>query len=147
MKMLTLLKVKFYSQKNNTDKEAMKKKHRKAEMLFQRGFNQYGAGNLEGCIAFYDKVLEIRPDKHQAWYSRGVALTALGKLEQALTSYDKALEIKPDYHKAWHSRGVVLYRLGRLEELIASYEKALDISEKQINRSRKLIKTLEIKPE
>ena len=145
--MLTLLKVKFCSQKNYTDKEAMGKKHRKAEMFFQRGFKQYGAGNLEGSIGFYDKVLEIRPDKHQAWYSRGVALTALGELEQALTSYDKALEIKPDYHKAWYSRGVVLYQMGRLEEVIASYDKALDISKKQINRSKKLIRTLEIKPE
>ncbi|MEG4391255.1 CHAT domain-containing protein, partial [Microcoleus sp. BROC3] len=81
----------------------------------------------EEAIASYDKALEIKPDKHEPWYSRGNALSNLGRLEEAIASYDKALEIKPDKHEPWYSRGIALNKLGRLEEVIASYDKALKI--------------------
>ncbi|MEG4282183.1 CHAT domain-containing protein, partial [Microcoleus sp. A006_D1] len=83
-------------------------------------------GKYEEAIASYDKALEIKPDKHEAWYNRGIALRNLGKYEEAIASYDKALEIKPDKHEAWNNRGLALYKLGKFEEAIASYDKALE---------------------
>ncbi|MER3435672.1 MAG: hypothetical protein C4288_20350, partial [Leptolyngbya sp. ERB_1_1] len=82
----------------------------------------------EEAITSYDKAVEIKPDKHEAWNNRGVALSALGRKEEAITSYDKAVEIKPDYHKAWDNRGDVLVELERYEEALASYALAIEIN-------------------
>jgi tetratricopeptide (TPR) repeat protein len=94
---------------------------------FEQGYQKLINGDFIGAIASYDKALEIKPDKHEAWNNRGVALKNLGRLEEAIASYDQALEIKPDKHEAWNNRGIALGNLGRLEEAIASYDRALEI--------------------
>jgi tetratricopeptide (TPR) repeat protein len=91
-----------------------------AEFWFEQGNQKYMNGDLIGAIASYDRALEFKPDKHEAWHNRGFALGNLGRYEEAIASYDQALEIKPDYHEAWYNRGNALDNLGRYEEAIAS---------------------------
>ncbi|MCC3419845.1 MAG: tetratricopeptide repeat protein [Microcoleus sp. PH2017_29_MFU_D_A] len=98
----------------------------KAELFFEQALLYRSAEDYAKAIASYDKALEFKPDKHEAWINRGSALDDLGRLEDAIASYDKALEIKPDYHEAWNNRGIALRNLGRLEDAIASYDKALE---------------------
>jgi tetratricopeptide (TPR) repeat protein len=99
----------------------------KAELFFEQALLYGFAEEYAKAIASYDKALEFKPDKHEAWNNRGYALGNLGRLEEAIASYDKALEFKPDKHEAWNNRGYALGNLGRLEEEIASYDKALEI--------------------
>ncbi len=98
----------------------------KAELFYEQALLYRFADQYAKAIASYDKALEIKPDKDEAWYNRGIALDDLGRLEDAIASYDKALEFKPDKDEAWNNRGIALYNLGRLEEAIASYDKALE---------------------
>ncbi|WP_293360435.1 tetratricopeptide repeat protein, partial [Microcoleus sp. CAWBG24] len=98
----------------------------KAELFFEQALLYQYAEDYARAIASYDKALEIKPDKHEAWYNRGTALVNLGRLEEAISSYDKALEFKPDDHEAWNNRGYALGNLGLLEEAVASYDKALE---------------------
>ena len=79
------------------------------------------------AIASYDRALEIKPDKYEAWNNRGIALFNLGRYEEALASYDRTLAIKPDLDAAWNNRGIALFNLGRYEEALASYDRALAI--------------------
>ncbi|MCA2623843.1 MAG: tetratricopeptide repeat protein, partial [Microcystis sp. M19BS1] len=97
-----------------------------SKLLHKKGLIHAMGKEYEQAIASYDRALEIKPDKHEAWYNRGVALGNLGRFEQAIASYDRALEIKPDFHQAWNNRGNALDDLGRLEEAIASYDRALE---------------------
>ena len=85
-------------------------------------------GRLEQAIASYDKAVEIKPDKDEAWNNRGIALGKLGRLEQAIVSYDKVLAIKPDNNEAWLNRASALIKLGRWKEGIASNTKAFEIN-------------------
>jgi Flp pilus assembly protein TadD len=39
----------------------------------------YTAKEYEAAIASYDKALEIKPDKHEAWNNQGIALRNLGR--------------------------------------------------------------------
>ncbi|OCQ89762.1 prenyltransferase [Nostoc sp. MBR 210] len=87
----------------------------------------YSAGqDYKEAIASYDKALEIKPDKHEAWNNRGIALRNLGRNEEAVASFDKALEIQPDDAIAWYSRGIALKNLGRYEEALTSIDKSFE---------------------
>ncbi|MBD1920115.1 CHAT domain-containing protein [Microcoleus sp. FACHB-831] len=97
-----------------------------AEVWFDRGNDQYRAGNLIGAIASYDRAIEFKPDLHQAWLNRGSALENLGRFEDAIASSNRAIEIKPDFHEAWFNRGITLENLGRFEEAIAFYDRAIE---------------------
>ncbi len=98
-----------------------------SKLWHEKGLIHQMGKEYEQAIASYDRALEFKPDKHEAWNNRGNALDDLGRFEQAIASYDRALEIKPDYHEAWHNRGNALDDLGRLEQAIASYDRALEI--------------------
>ncbi|WP_349262849.1 tetratricopeptide repeat protein, partial [Allocoleopsis sp.] len=45
-----------------------------AEAWFNRGVDQFNAGNYEAALASYDQALQFQPDLHEAWFNRGVAL-------------------------------------------------------------------------
>jgi tetratricopeptide (TPR) repeat protein len=105
---------------------------REEEVLFERGLQQFDAGDFEGSIISFDKALKIKPHYYQAWHNRsralghwGIALDNLGKFEEALVSFDQALNFKHDDHEGWGRRGITLDYLGRYEEAIASYDQAI----------------------
>jgi CHAT domain-containing protein/tetratricopeptide (TPR) repeat protein len=98
-----------------------------AEVWFERGWQQYMAGDVADAVVSWGRAIEIKPDFHQAWYNRGVALGNLGRVEEAIADFSSAIEIKPDYHQAWYNRGVALGNLGRVEEAIADYSSAIEI--------------------
>ncbi|WP_170861303.1 tetratricopeptide repeat protein, partial [Geitlerinema sp. PCC 9228] len=75
-----------------------------AKSWFDRGVQQFEAGDMEGALASCDRALQIQPDYYQAWTNRGAALYKLGRKEEALASYDRALQIQPDYYLAWNGR-------------------------------------------
>jgi tetratricopeptide (TPR) repeat protein len=66
------------------------------------------------AIASLEKLLEIKPDKDEAWYNQGNVLFKLGRFEEAIASYDKVLEIQPDFYEAWYNRGIALVKVGTL---------------------------------
>ncbi len=68
-------------------------------------------GRYEEAITNYKKALEIKPDKHEAWYGRGVCLSKLGRDEEGIASYDKALEIKPDEQLYINNRKIAMDKL------------------------------------
>jgi tetratricopeptide (TPR) repeat protein len=97
------------------------------ESLFSFGLILDEMERYKEAIRCYDKAIEIKPDKHEAWYNRGAALDDLGEYREAVASYDKALQIKPDKHEAWYNRGIALRNLGEYKEAVASYDNALQI--------------------
>jgi tetratricopeptide (TPR) repeat protein len=100
------------------------------EELYNQGFDNYYAGNLEGAIAAYEKALEIDPKFDYAWCGLGATLNELGRNSEAIAAYETALEIDPKLHIVWHNLGGALNDLGRNSEAIAAYETALEIDPK-----------------
>jgi len=108
--------------------DAKEEEEGEAEAWFERGYEQYEAGDFVGAIASFDKAVKIKPDFYEAWNRRGVVLCdELQRYEEALTSFDKAIEFKPDDDDAWYNRGIALDKLGEFEEAIASFDKAIEI--------------------
>ena len=101
-----------------------------AKAWYKRGQEQYYAGDLNGALASFEKVIEIEPKFHHAWNAKGGVLANLGRHEEALASFEKAISIEQNYHHAWNNKGYVLTDLARYEEALASYEKAIEIEPK-----------------
>ncbi len=120
--------------KESLMKQTMDKASIEGESLLIQGIEEgnalFNLGRFDDAIASYNKALEIKPDKDEAWYKRGNALFNLGRFDDAIASYNKALEIKPDKDEAWNNRGNVLFNLGRFDDAIASYNKAISLNPK-----------------
>ena len=101
---------------------------RQCDLLFELGFLFAAEQDSENAITSWEKLLDIKPDYHVAWYVRGLTLSVLGRDEEAVQSYDRAVAIKPDDHEVWYSRGNALSVLGRKEEAVQSYDRAVAIN-------------------
>jgi tetratricopeptide (TPR) repeat protein len=95
-------------------------------MLIQGNFLS-SARRYEEAIAFYDRAVEIKPDKYEAWSNRGNSLLTLGRYEEAIKSYNKSIDINPDCYEAWLGRGTALYNLGEYKKAVESYDQAVAI--------------------
>jgi tetratricopeptide (TPR) repeat protein len=49
----------------------------------------------EQAIAFYKKVIQIKPYFSEVWNDRGDALNQLGRYEQAIVCYEQAIDLNP----------------------------------------------------
>ncbi|WP_339382970.1 TPR end-of-group domain-containing protein [Microcoleus asticus] len=79
-------------------------------------------------MASFDKALEIKPDKHEAWNSRGHALRNLGRGEEAIASYDKALEIKPDFHPAFYNKACCYALQSQIDQAVQNLQQAINLN-------------------
>ena len=81
----------------------------------------------EEAISCFEKMIEIEPRNHRAFYNLGITHFNLGNMEKALESYDEALEIKPDYKFCYYNIGYLYENVGDLERALEFYDKALKI--------------------
>ena len=104
------------------------------EALFNQGVARYELGYLESALDCYDKVIEIKPDFHEAWINRSQVLDRLGRYQEATTNYYTAIALQSGNKKVlldhWYNLGCELVNLGQHEEAIAAYNKALEIDPK-----------------
>ena len=98
-----------------------------ANSLYNRGETLYELKRYKEAIAFYDKVLQIKPEYSAAWNGEGKTLYELKQYKEALDAYDKAIQIQPQYLAAWLGRGYVLDELQRYQEAIDAFDQALKI--------------------
>ncbi|MEG4420008.1 tetratricopeptide repeat protein [Microcoleus sp. LAD1_D5] len=111
-----------------------KKVSQEVEELYKQGVARYELGYLESALDCYDKVIEIKPDFHEAWINRSFVLDRLGRYQEATINYYTAIALQSGNKKVllyyWHERGYELANLGRYSEAIAAFEKALEIDPK-----------------
>ncbi len=53
----------------------------------------------EEAIASYDEAIEIKPDKHGAFYSRARCHSLMGSLELALEDLTIAFRLNPEHYR------------------------------------------------
>ncbi len=87
----------------------------------------YEEDNAEQAIVLYKKAIEIKPDKHEAYYNMGNAYGKLGEYQKAINAYQKAIEIKPDDNKAYYNMGNAYDELKEYQKAINAYQKAIEI--------------------
>ena len=98
------------------------------EALYKRGKSlSIFSNQLDNAIFFFDKALEIDPDRPDIITSKGEVLVNQEKFEEAISYFDKALEIDPQYMDALRGKGDALANLGKFEEAHSFIDRALEI--------------------
>jgi tetratricopeptide (TPR) repeat protein len=85
-------------------------------------------GYPEEAVAYYRKVMRIKPGRIESHVNLASALSALGRTDEAITEYRAALEIDPDHAGAHRGLGDELGKQGDGEGAIAHYRAALETS-------------------
>jgi tetratricopeptide (TPR) repeat protein len=83
--------------------------------------------NYPKAIEAYQKAIEIKPDKHEAWNNLGNAYNDLKNYQKAIEAYQKAIEIKTHNYSAWNNLGIVYFNLQDYPKAIEAYQKAIEI--------------------
>ncbi|MCB1196432.1 tetratricopeptide repeat protein, partial [bacterium] len=96
-----------------------------AQKAFIEAAKLYYLGNYQGSLNELEKVLELKPDDHEAWLNKGIVLDELGRHEEALTAYDEAIKHKTDYSEAWLNKGVALDKRGKYEDALKAFDTAI----------------------
>ena len=110
-----------------------KKPMGKASDYLMLGNVEYGNGNYQKSLEFYQTALKINPIYVEALNNRGVVLDLLGRSEQAQQDFDKALELKSDDADIWCNKAVVLGKLNKYKEALQAYEHATTLDPKNPN--------------
>lgn len=107
------------------------------DFYFDRGVDNYNAGNLSGAIIDWTNVININPNNPDSYYSRAIVKNELYAWKAALTDYDKAIEIAPDYISAILNRGTLKDENRDYNGAINDYNLVID-NEKSDLRNRQL---------
>ncbi|MGC1304427.1 MAG: tetratricopeptide repeat protein [Caulobacteraceae bacterium] len=95
-----------------------------ADLLNQAtGFHR--AGNLEGALQTYNRVVAVTPDHAGILCRRGHILAILGRSKRAIADFDRAIAVQPADAEAHAYRGVMMVQLDRLEEGLKSFDRAV----------------------
>lgn len=79
----------------------------------------------EKAIPHAQKVIEMLPNKADAYNILALSLSDLGQTEDALAAFNKALEINPRFDDARSNLGLILMQHGRIDEARFHLEKAV----------------------
>lgn len=70
---------------------------KKAEELYQQGFQTYMDWKLDDAILLFDRAINTDPACFKAYNGKGIVLCFKGDYKNGMSLIDKALDMKPDY--------------------------------------------------
>jgi len=115
---------------------------RNADALHLLGALELQRRNLTAAIEYFDRAVEIDPNRAAFFSNRGIALQDMNRFDEALLSYERALAISPENPDVLNNRGSALRALRRFDEALSSYDRALamrpDYAEAHNNRGNVL---------
>jgi len=98
------------------------------QALYKRGTSlSFFTNQIEKAISFFDRALEIEPDRPDILASKGYALVNSNKTEEAIPFFDNALKFDPNFVFALNGKGDALTKLEKFEEAFSYFDKSLAI--------------------
>ncbi|MBR8827785.1 MAG: protein kinase [Gomphosphaeria aponina SAG 52.96 = DSM 107014] len=125
-------------------------KARNVRQIFDTGNSYYNQGNFNEALKFYDNVLSIDANFHEAWTNKGYAHSALGEYDEMRQACKTATTIAPKSSYAWNCQGEADKSFHQFDEAIAAFDQAIELNGEDpafwINRGEALLKKNEPLP-
>lgn len=80
--------------------------------LHREALNARERGEDTAALEAYRALLELEPERPQAWFERGKLAASADRLDEAQKAFENALEHDPEFAKARHNLGLVHMRKG-----------------------------------
>lgn len=100
-----------------------------AELYQKLGNSCLELKQWQDAVVYYQKALELNPNRYWNQCNLGKALTAINKFEEAATQYQKAISSKPKKPYAYNRLGEVLLELKQWEQGVLVLEKAIALKD------------------
>ena len=82
-------------------------------------------GNAKAAFELFRKVVQVEPDRYNAWFNIGMILMKVGQLDTALQSFRKVISIDPQDAEAYGAVGVLLARQNKHQQAMPFLREAL----------------------
>jgi tetratricopeptide (TPR) repeat protein len=126
---------------------AAKKDPDDTETLLLLGTLKENAGDYDGAVELFTRLVSLRPDDPVSHFNLGVALGKKGMIRQAINELTKSIELNPRYREAYLKRGIAFEFQGDAARAKADFGRALALPEdKQDSTSlREPVNTAQLK--
>jgi len=91
-------------------------------LTFDARLREKGDGDLEAALESWDRVLELRPLRFEAWLQKGVLLARLERPDEARAAFDRAFRLDPDHPPLRRNRARLAARSGRIDDALVELD-------------------------
>lgn len=103
-----------------------------ANAYMHRGMiRSHSQEDFPGAIADFSRVIELDPNRAEAYNYRGTSYFWLKKFRQALEDYNQAIRLDPKLTIAYYNRGYVRIELGDKKGAIADFRQGAALSKQE----------------
>ena len=100
-----------------------------ANYWFDKGALCATYGNDKAAIKFFQKVIELNPQRSGAYFAQGISYGQLEQFDKALPLINKAIEMEPQNGLYIYGRGRVHLLAGDREKAVADFKKAAELND------------------
>jgi tetratricopeptide (TPR) repeat protein len=86
-------------------------------------------GRTDEAMGFYDRIVQLAPDRIGALREKAGLMTSLGKYDKAIELYDEAIELASDDAGIQRDRALALRLNGQSDAALAAYNRLLDLDD------------------
>lgn len=95
-----------------------------ADYWYNKGILVSVYGNEKAAIQYFQKVIELDPQRSDAYFQLGVSFGELGEYQTAVSYIDKAIEINSDKSVYYYGRGRVYLLAGDKDKALGDFKQA-----------------------
>jgi tetratricopeptide (TPR) repeat protein len=100
-----------------------------ADYWFDKGALCATYGNDKAAIKFFQKVIELDPQRSGAYFEQGISYGQLEQFDKAIPLIDKAIEMEPENGLFIYGRGRVHLLADDREKAMADFKKAAELDD------------------
>jgi Flp pilus assembly protein TadD len=95
--------------------------------LLNQGIRQGNAGDFQGAIASFKRIIVLSPKNKFAWFNLGVIAQTQSHKDEAIKDYDQALVADPKFTSAMYNKAILL-ESSNVDSAIGLYRQILTIN-------------------
>jgi len=92
-----------------------------AEEILTDALEAHAAGDLDGAVDLYRRVLVLDPQNRFAYYNLGLIDQTRGRVDAAADEYEQAIAVAPGFAPARFNLAIIRAEQGAIDEAIGLY--------------------------